>query len=503
MTVARVWSTALIGVEAHLVEVEADISTGIPMLTITGLPDAALAQARDRVRAAIINSGHDWPNKRVTIGLSPASLPKRGSGFDIALAVAVLAGERVVPSDLLATTLFLGELGLDGKVRPVRGVLPGVLRAARGGFERVVVPRGNAAEAALVPDIAVHGLESLSDVIAFLRGQYVDDSPLLDLPSRAARADGADMSDVRGQADARFALEVAAAGGHHVFLTGPPGAGKTMLAERLPGLLPDLDRDAALEVTTIHSVAGSLPPGCPLIERPPYQFLHHSSTVASLVGGGSGLPRPGAASLAHRGVLFLDEAPEFAGGVLDALRQPLESGEVVLSRVMGTARYPARFLLAMAANPCPCASRKSCTCTPVAKRRYSGRLSGPLLDRVDLRVELLPLSRQELMEDRDPEGTAAMAARVLEARARALHRYAGTPWRTNSEVPGRELRKHWRPRRAVLGTPERAIQNGTLTARGMDRVIRVAWTLADLLGHAEPTTEDVNVAHRYRNGLQT
>jgi len=264
-----------------------------------------------------------------------------------------------------------------------------------------------------------------------------------------------------------------------------------------------LDRAAALEVTTIHSVAGTLPPGCPLIERPPYQFLHHSSTVASLVGGGSGLPRPGAASLAHRGVLFLDEAPEFAGGVLDALRQPLESGEVVISRAMGTARYPARFLLAMAANPCPCASRKSCTCSPVAKRRYSGRLSGPLLDRVDLRVELLPLSRQELMDDRDPEGTATMAARVLEARARALHRYAGTPWRTNSEVPGREMRRRWRPRRAVLETPERAIQNGTLTARGMDRVIRVAWTLADLLGHAEPTAADVNVAHRFRNGLQT
>ncbi|KUJ39969.1 YifB family Mg chelatase-like AAA ATPase [Streptomyces sp. MI02-2A] len=529
MGFARTCSVALVGVEGVVVEVQADLEPGVAAFTLVGLPDKSLTESRDRVRAAVVNSGADWPQKKLTVGLSPASVPKAGSGFDLAVACAVLgAAERIDPR-VLADIVMIGELGLDGRVRPVRGILPAVLAAVDAGYEQVVVPECAAAEASLVPGVSVLGVRSLRQLIAVLADEPVPEEepdergrpdPLLAglrMPGSgsatgmhslgAAQQDqGLDLSDVVGQTSARTALEVAAAGGHHLFLQGPPGAGKTMLAERLPALLPGLSRQESLEVTAVHSVAGLLPAGKPLIDTAPYCAPHHSATMQALVGGGPGTARPGAVSLSHRGVLFLDEAPEFTGQALDALRQPLESGHVVIARSAGVVRFPARFLMVLAANPCPCGrfSQRDtlCECPPSAVRRYQARLSGPLLDRVDLRVEVDPVTRAELTErDARGESTTTVAHRVREARHRAALRLAGTPWGTNSEVPGRELRSRWHAASGAMHEAERSLERGVLTARGLDRVLRVAWTVADLAGHDRPDATDVALALQLRTGV--
>jgi magnesium chelatase family protein len=500
---ARVLCVGLVGMTGHLVEVEADLSAGLPVVVLTGLPDTALHEARDRVRAAVVNSGQSWPNRRITVNLLPATLPKHGSCFDLAIAGALLAGAGELPLAPLEGVVVLGELGLDGAVRPIRGVLPMVAAAARAGITRVIVPLGNAREATVVPGVTVRAVDSLHRLVAFVRGE----GPLLDPPAiepEPARS-GPDLADVAGQEMGRFGLETAAAGGHHLALIGPPGAGKTMLAERLPSILPELDDAAALEVTALQSIAGVLPADGGLIRRPPFQAPHHSASMAAVIGGGSGLARPGALSLAHRGVLFLDEAPEIANATLQALRQPLESGRVVLARARGSTEYPARVQVVLAANPCPCASPagdQHCTCTPLERRRYLGKLSGPLLDRIDIQITLQPLSAAQLMTTTGPaESSAAVAERVAKARSAATARWSAEGWRVNAEVPGPQLRRPpWRLAPRDTAALRVGLDRGFLSARGFDRIIRLAWTIADLDGRDRPTGTDVHEAAQLRMG---
>ncbi|WP_160051635.1 YifB family Mg chelatase-like AAA ATPase [Nocardiopsis sp. FR26] len=503
MTLARTHCITLLGVQGHIVEVEVHLGGGDFGVTLVGLPDAALREARDRIRAAVANSGEEWPSGQIVISLSPASLPKAGSLFDLAIAGAVLSASGGVPADRLEGTVLIAELGLDGRARPVLGVLPAVVSAAEQGYRRFVVARGNAAEARLVPDVEVTAVDSLTDLCAWLRGELLPEEPQEYAPRpREPRDQGPDLADVLGQPVARRAVEIAAAGGHNLMMLGPPGTGKSLLAERLPTVLPPLSPAEALEATAIHSVAGILPPGSPLVTVPPFAAPHHTSSRASIIGGGSGCPAPGWVSKAHRGVLFVDEAPQFGRGVLDSLREPLERGEVVLARASSTVTFPARFQLVMAANPCPCAKPGTlCTCPSGERRRYLSRLSGPLLDRIDLKVELQPVSRAELLADRAfAESSEVVAARVGKARARAAERLAHTPWTTNAAIPGARLRREFPVEPAALRVLGRAMDLGQISARGVDRALRVAWTLADLAGRERPGEEDVAYAFALWSG---
>lgn len=503
MALGRTYSVALVGLNGYIVEVEADIGQTLPAFVILGLPDASLNEAKERIRSAAQNSGIPLSRRKITANLIPASLPKRGSGFDLAITMAVLrAANDIRPTE---RTVFIAELGLDGRLRPVRGVLPAVMAAVQAGYPDVVVSHANVAEAELVPGARVRGYRTLArlacdfgadpqELALDFEPEYQDGSS----EPRATPGPVPDMCDVSGQADARRALEVAAAGAHHLLLSGPPGAGKTMLAERLPGLLPDLGDTEAMEVTAIHSLCALASSSVQLQRRPPFENPHHTATAAAIIGGGTGLPRPGAASRAHRGVLFLDEAPEYERRVLDALRQPLESGELVIHRSAGTAAYPARFQLVLAANPCPCgkASGKGldCTCTPVMRRRYLARMSGPLLDRVDIQLQVDRVSLADFGQPGAEEDTHTVAGRVRAARERQLERLLPLGMETNAQVTGRVLRGPLRLASATTRILDHSLERGVLTARGYDRVLRLAWTLADLACRQVPDENDIGQA---------
>lgn len=504
MAMARCFSVALVGLEGRLVEVEAAIGGGLPRTVLVGLPDAALYEARDRCRAAVASSGLDWPSTLVTINLSPASLPKGGSHYDLAIVAAVLTAARAVKGVGLDDTVFVGEVGLDGRVHPVRGVLPAVLAAVGHGRRRAVVPLEVAAEARLVSGLAVVPVANLAQLVAVLNGEPVPQAPPPDeAVTPVESADRKDLIEVAGQLEARWALEVAAAGRHHLHLYGPPGVGKTLLAERLPSILPELDAAESLEVSAIHSLAGIGLNG--LVRHAPFSAPHHSASMASIIGGGPRLARPGLISVAHRGVLFLDEAPEFPARILDALRTPLESGAVTIGRSEVQARFPADFQLVLASNPCPCGMHgtrgATCQCAPMLVRRYEERLSGPIRDRIDISQQLLPMRKSYLQQAlRTAETSAVVAARVAAARERQARRLHGTGWHTNAEVRGSYLRSRL-PLPGGLEHIDQAVAQGRLSPRGVDRVLRLAWTVADLAGRDRPSADDLRTALAMRRGL--
>ena len=504
MSLARAHGVVISGVDAHLVEVEAHLSSGLPGMSIVGLADTAVGEARDRVRAAVLNSGARWPQVRITVGLSPASLHKRGSGLDLAIASAILAADGQIPAEPLEDAILFAELGLDGRARPVRGAVLAAVAGVRSGRSRIVVAQRNATEAGVVPGIEAIGVASLRHWGQLVTGTTVDESQAQESSAeREVSVVGPappepDLADVLGQPEAVAALEVAAVGGHHLAMVGRPGVGKTLLAERLPTILPDLADDDALTVTAIRSVVADVQG---LVRRPPFQSPHHTATVAALVGGGrGGQPTPGAVTLAHAGVLFLDEAAEFGSACLESLRQPLESGVVCIARAGFTARMPARFQLVLAANPCPCGlgdgAGQECTCRSVDRRRYRAKLSGPLMDRVDIRVVLGPPARGSWSPEAGGQDSASVRDRVTLARQRAIHRCVllGLAPAHNGAQPSSLLRGPLAPDPAAADVLGAAITSGRLSARGADRAIRVAWSLADLSGADRPSLEHVGRA---------
>lgn len=511
---ATAWTIALQGSVGHLVEVQVDISPGVVGATIVGRPDASLLEARDRVRMAITHTAPPWPStRRVTILLTPADLPKRGTHFDLAIAMGIKGADGSLPDGALADTVFIGELTLGGALRAVPGVLPMVMAAAARGVRRAFVPEPQAREAAMVPGMEVFGVRSLAQVVAQLRGDEVPVAePVHD--SRGAtlltwrgddRGDDVDMADLVGLADERYALEVAAAGGHHLMLSGPKGSGKTSLAERIPTILPDLDREEALELTAVLSLAGGGDfPG--LAVRPPFRAPHHDTSKSSLLGGGSGRVRPGELSRAHCGVLFLDEFPLFRTDVIEALRQPMESGEIRVSRGEESAVYPARGMVVLASNPCPCgdyhpvARSNNCMCTEVQRREYRRRITGPVADRIDVTRHVLGPSQADRGPDVGRESSAAIRARVTAARQRQLERYAGAGWRLNGQVPGHLLRARWPLAPALALRLDDEVHGGRLSRRGATRVHRLAWTVADLMRVDEPDDAALDTALRLRTG---
>jgi magnesium chelatase family protein len=504
MPEARTFTAVLNGVTAHLVEVETHIGGGLPATILVGLPDTALREARDRVRAAIINSAEPWPATKITVGLLPASLPKSGSLLDLAIAVAILAADGTVPAPPAdRPVLFFAELGLDGKLRPVPGALPAALAAAADGIGTVVVASANAAEASHAPDVRVVPAGCLADVVAWLRGgpEPAPQDPALHASIPGSVADCGDLADVRGQDSARLAAEIWAAGAHNLSLVGPAGTG-TMLAERLPGILPDLTPEEALEVTAIHSVAGMIP-ATGIITRPPFVAPHHTASMPAIVGGGSsqGITRPGAASLAHLGVLVLEDAPEFRREVLDALRQPMEAGEVLIARHDRIIRFPARFSLLLTARPCPCGASRSpsgnCSCTPAMRRRYLGRLSGPLTDSIDLKAAMTPTPARAR---RSGDSSQVVLGRVTAARDRARRRLRGTPWHVNSQVPLREVPRLFPVTPGADEVLRHAVSIGAVGERAALRALRVAWTIADLAGRDRPAADDCALALAYATG---
>jgi magnesium chelatase family protein len=501
---SRVVSSSVLGIHAYLVGVEVDISTGLPTFTTVGLPDSAVRESRERVCSAIANSGYQFPLKRVTINLAPADVPKGGSSFDLPISVGILAATGQVNDRMLPSHVILGELSLSGSVRGVRGVLSMVMAAREAGIRGIIIPVENVREASVVKGIEVRGVDHIQQVIAYLNGE-LDISPVTLNVERFFSASSnyrIDFNDVRGQEHAKRALEVAAAGGHNLLMIGPPGSGKTMLARRIPTILPEMTLEEALETTKIHSVSGRLKDGRALVTTRPFRSPHHTISDAGLVGGGS-IPRPGEVSLAHNGVLFMDELPEFKRSALEVLRQPLEDGVVQIARAKLSLKYPARFMLVCAMNPCPCGyltdEKRHCGCTPIQIQRYHSRLSGPLLDRVDIHIEVSRVSYRQLSEKRRGETSRSIRERVKACRKIQWERFRPEPEiHCNAHMGAREIERYCRIGGDANRLLREAIDYFGLSARAYHRILKVARTIADLEGREAIEVRDVSEGIQYR-----
>jgi magnesium chelatase family protein len=508
VVLASLRSAAVFGVEAIPVVVEVDVSFGLPIFTMVGLPDTSVRESRDRVRTAIRNSGFEFPGHRITVNLAPADIRKAGASYDLPIALGLLAANGVVEPRLLDGVVLLGELSLDGSIQSIRGVLPVAVAARREGKTAILLPRANAAEAQVVEGLTVLAVDSLVEAVEALNGRWAGPNERAgpahtEVVAAASGEREPDFADVIGQTLAKRALEIAAAGGHNLLLIGPPGGGKTMMARRLGGILPPLDFDEALDCTSVHSVAGTLPPGTALMHHRPFRAPHHTISEVAMVGGGS-IPRPGEISLAHNGVLFLDELPEFERRVLEALRQPLEEGRVTICRAARTSSFPARFMLVAAMNPCPCGfygdRRRACRCSDPQIQRYAGRISGPLRDRIDLVVEVPAVASS--VRDTDQSGSrepsAAIRSRVLDARRRQRARFGESNARLNRQMEGAELSEYCSLEAKSRAILDAAIQKFFLSSRGCDRVLRVSRTIADLAGARTISSAHLSEALQYR-----
>lgn len=511
-SLARTRAIALVGLDGNIVDVETHVGRGLVNFTLVGLPDASLREARDRVRSALQACELEVLDRHVTVGLSPAGLPKSGSGFDFSIAASILLATSKIQSTGVAGEVFIGELALDGSLHTLPGILPAVISARRSGITRVFVPLEARSEAQLVPGIEVCAFAHLADFVQAFGGQAkrarvlglaAQESVIKNAGEEGMRSGGVgDFSQVRGHNSAIEAVAIAASGGHHLMMIGEPGSGKTMMASRLPSILPELEQSDALTASAIHSIAGDLSSG-QLLTEPPFQAPHHSMSIPAMVGGGSGVIRPGAASLAHAGILFLDEATEFAPAVLDSLRQPLESGWVRIQRSGHTARYPASFQLVMATNPCPCGHLggriRSCSCSSIQRRRYLARLSGPLIDRIDITLSMRVPSQADLACE-SHFNSHSLKDKVCEARERAAHRLKGTQWRLNRDVAGSWIRSLHPPSDQILSMIDHSVDQGRLSMRGADRLLRLMWTCADYSGKNSIGLDEFSAALQLRQG---